>query len=163
MYFFLIFFPNLHKDSVNPTFYIIACVHPLGMLLPKVRNTHRLGAFPANQQTSLLPMSDVVGVVGAVLQVCLAPSVDPQLQTCSCSFSMSLRRGLQSGSGRCCNEVNPQASPAPASPWEHSEWGKCHGLSPCLQCIPLCFTSFTRLYQPQFQTYFPLLRVDHCL
>lgn len=121
---FLFFFPIYTKTQSTQLFILLHLYIPFGMLLPKVRNTHRLGAFPANKQTSLLPVSDVVGVVGAVLQVCLAPSVDPRLQTCSCSFSMSLRRGLRSGSGPCCNEVNPQASPAPASPWGAQRMGQ---------------------------------------
>lgn len=70
----------MHKDSVNPTFYMIASVHALGVLLLKVRNTDRLGVFPANKQTSLCCPSQmslcVVGVVGAVLQVRMALSVD---------------------------------------------------------------------------------------
>ena len=97
---------NLRKDSVNPTFYIIAPVRPpwyVAFQGKKYRQAWCLSYKQAN--ISLLPCQMslcIVGVVGAVLQVRLAPSMDPQLQTGSCSFSVSLRRGLWSGTGHCC-------------------------------------------------------------
>lgn len=97
-YMFLAFFLLICTKSTQ-SFTSWQLYIPLGMLLLEVRSTGRLGGFSAkNPNISLV----FVGVTGTELQVCLALSADPRLETDACSFSVSLRRGLWSGSGSCC-------------------------------------------------------------
>lgn len=94
------FFFNLHKILVNPTFYIIASVHPPWHLAPQGKKYRQAWGLSCKQANiPLLPLQAsvcVVGSVGAALQVRLALSVDPWLQGGCCFFSVSLRRGLWS-------------------------------------------------------------------